>query len=347
MKVYQIRTPGEGEYVEIETPVPVGDEVLVKVAYCGICGTDYALSSGNSSFVRNGQVTYPLRLGHEWSGYVAAVGPDVTHVKVGDPVVSDNNFTCNECEHCQRGDYGACVTRRNVGTINPYWPGAFAQYFLAPARHIYKLADNISVKDAALCEPLSVAYGGINKMTITPDSIVVVIGTGCIGLAAAALALYEGAGQVYLVGLNAFKLERAKQVGVTDVIDTSKDDPVEKLLALTGGRYADYILECSGNPVTVTQALNMVAPRGTITLIGFYEQDLSGFPVDTLVSKEVKLIGIMGEFGNMKAVVDRMATGKLKLDGIITEMVTFDRCNEAMFPNDKRHIIKTMVKMEE
>lgn len=346
MKTFQTTAPGEGGYFDVPVPVLAADEVLVKVSYCGICGTDYALYSGNSSFVENGQVTYPIRLGHEWSGVVESVGSGVTKVKAGDPVVGDNFVSCNECPACLKGDYNNCTGRHNVGTIDLCWPGSFAEYYMVPERHVYKLAEGISLKEAALCEPLSVAYGGVRKMDMNEDSVVVVIGTGSIGMAAAALSRWKGAGQVYLIGRNSFKLEIAKSLGITGVINSKECDPVEELKRLTGGRLADYIIECSGNPSTVQQSLDLATRKGKIALVGFYESRLSGLEIDTLVSKEITLIGIMGEYGNLEAVANIMSEYDLKLSSVITEVVPFDKLKEAIVAEDKSRVIKTMVKME-
>lgn len=345
MKIYQAVAPDRGAFAEVPVPVPEGDQVLVQVHYCGVCGTDYALFSGNSSFVEQGQATYPIRLGHEWSGVVAKVGPAVQGLQPGDRVVGDNYVSCGVCPACLRQDYNFCTGRHHVGTINPCWPGAFAEYFLVPQRHVYKIADHLSLKDAALCEPLSVAYGGIRKMNITSDSVVVVVGTGCIGMAAAALARYRGAHQVYMVGRNPYKLSVAEKIGVTGVIRSDINDPETRLLALTGGRHADYILECSGNRGVMPAVLAMAAQKATVAVIGFYEQSLDGFAVDTLVSKELTFIGIMGEYGNLEAVSKIMAESDLKMSAAITELVDFSRCDAAFHPKDHSRIVKTVICM--
>ena len=345
MKVYQTLGPGIGGFCEVETPIPVKDQVLVKISYCGVCGTDYALFSGNSSFIHNNQATYPIRLGHEWSGIVAAVGGEVQKVQIGDSVVGDNYVSCGECPACLRQDYNYCTGRNHVGTINPCWPGAFAEYFLVPERHVYKLADSVSLLEAALCEPLSVAYGGIKKMNITEDSIVVVIGTGCIAMSAAALARYKGAGQVYIIGRNKYKLNVGETLGVTGTINSTEVDIEEELLRKTGGRYADFILECSGNPATVEQSLQLAAQKATVALIGFYERPLTELNIDTLVAKELTLVGIMGEYGNLEAVSKIMAEYDLRLTQVITEQISFEDCDKAFHPESHQKIIKTMIQM--
>ena len=181
MKVLIAKGGAQGEIVSLPVPAVTENTVLVKVCYCGICGTDQDLFSGQCSFVENGQVTYPLRLGHEWSGVVSAVGEGVTEFKSGNPVVGENAVTCGTCEACLRGDYAHCHHMLNVGTIEPVYDGAFCEYYLIPKHHLHKIPEGISLKAASLSEPLSVAYGGIKRMKITEDSTVAVIGSGCIG----------------------------------------------------------------------------------------------------------------------------------------------------------------------
>lgn len=256
MKVFQAIAPKQGAFTEKQIPTPVEDQILVKVSYCGVCGTDYDLFSGESSFVKNKQATFPIRLGHEWSGVVAQVGPNVTRLKPGDRVVGDNYVSCGVCDACRAGDYNNCTGRNHVGTIDPCWPGAYAEYYLAPERHVYRLADHVSLQEASLCEPLSVAYGGIKKMQITEDTVVAVIGTGPIALSAAALALNLG-GKVYVIGRNDFKLEIAQKLGIHGTINCSRSDVAAALKELTGGRLADCILECSGNPDMVGEVIRI------------------------------------------------------------------------------------------
>lgn len=344
MKVFQAIAPKQGEFVEMQIPVPVEDQILVKVSYCGVCGTDYDLYSGESSFVKNGQTTFPIRLGHEWSGVVVQVGPKAKRLHPGDRVAGDNYVSCGVCEACLRGDYNNCTGRHHVGTIDPCWPGAYAQYYLAPERHVYRLADHVSLKEAALCEPLSVAYGGTKKMDITGESVVVVIGTGSIALSAAALALIRG-GQVYVVGRNAFKLENARKLGVHGTINCRECDVAQKLQEMTGGRLANYILECSGSPEMVNTVIHVAAPKAKATLLGFYNERPKDVDFSELVARELTMVGIMGEYGNLEAVTKIMAENDLKLHNIITGEVPFERCAEALLPEDPHRVIKTIVKI--
>lgn len=346
MKVFHATAPKQGAFIEVDTPKPAADQILVKICYCGVCGTDYDLFSGESSFVKTGKATYPIRLGHEWSGIVAEVGDAVTKVKPGDRVVGDNYVSCGKCAACQAGDYNNCTGRMHVGTIDPCWNGAFAEYFLMPERHVYKLADNISLKEAALCEPLSVAYGGTKKMNIRPDSVVTVIGTGPIGLSAVALAVREGA-QVYVLGRNDKKLQIALKMGASGIINVQKCDPVACLKEKTGGRLADYILECCGNEQVLNEVIRIAAQKAVAALIGFYNNAPKEVDFSTVVEKEMTLIGIMGEYGNLEAVSKLMAEKDMKLSEMITAERPFDECGEALSVEDRSGVVKTIIKISE
>lgn len=344
MKVFQAIAPNQGAFTEKRCPIPVEDQVLIKVSYCGVCGTDVDLFSGNSGFVKNNLATYPIRLGHEWSGVVAQVGPKVTRIKIGDRVVGDNYVTCGKCDACKAGDYNNCTGRNHVGTIDPCWPGAYAEYYLAPERHVYRIADHVSLKEAALCEPLSVAYGGIKKMNITSRSVVAVIGTGPIAMSAAVLAANRG-GRVYVIGRNAFKLKIAEGLGVTGVINSADGDIAAALCALTGGSLADFILECSGSPEMVNEMVRIAAPKAMAALIGFYNTQPREVDFNGIVSKEMTLVGIMGEYGNLEAVSKIMAENDLKLSRIVTSVVPFKDCAAALAPKNPREVVKTIVEI--
>lgn len=344
MKVFQAIAPNQGAFIETQVPTPVEDQILVKVSYCGVCGTDYDLFSGESSFVKNRQATFPIRLGHEWSGVVAQVGPQVKGLKVGDRVVGDNYVSCGVCEACKAGDYNNCTGRNHVGTIDPCWPGAYAEYYLAPERHVYRLADHVSLQDASLCEPLSVAYGGIKKMHITDQTVVAVIGTGPIALSAAALALNRG-GKVYVIGRNDFKLEIAQRLGIHGTINCSRCDVAEALKEMTGGCLADCILECSGNPDMVGAVIRIAAQKAVAALIGFYNVNPQQVDFSTMVSKEMTMIGIMGEYGNLEAVSKILAENDLKLSEIVTSVVPFEECGIALAPENPRRVVKTIVRI--
>ena len=342
MKVLMSYGKYQGEIVELPVPEIKEDEALVKVHYCGICGTDQDLFSSECSFAEDGLVTYPVRLGHEWSGIVVQTGKDVTNVQKGDKVVGDNGVACQECENCKKGLYDKCLHLLNVGTIDPVYDGAFCEYFVIPARHLHKIPHNLPLKTASLAEPFSVAYGGIKRMNITSKSTVAVIGTGCIGMAAVVLAKCLGAKEVFMIGRNPQKLEVAKKLGAT-VINNRETDAVKKLYELTEGKGADFVLECSGAKNTYCQAIEMAAFRATVALIGFYAEKEDGVNVDSLVAKGLNIFGVMGESDIMAGVLAMLEKYQPDLSPIITDELLFDDCLKGFTRKNYPNSIKTTV----
>ncbi len=344
MKVFL--SEGYGKYSFADMPVPKASEdmVLVKVCYCGICGTDQDLFSSECSFVENGQMTYPARLGHEWSGIVEEVGSNVTEFKKGDRVVGDNAITCGKCAECKAGNFVGCKHAFNVGTINPAYDGAFAEYFIIPKRHLHKIPDNLSLKEASLTEPLSVAYGGIKRMNITKDSVIVIIGTGCIGMSAVVLLKALGAEKVIMIGRNSEKLKAAAKLGA-EIINSKTSDPEAEIKKITDGKGADYVLECSGAEGTFKQAIEMAAFRGTVALIGFYDSKETDVNIDNIVSKALNMFGVMGTTGDMNGALEILNGHSFDLLPIITEELAFDDCAKGFVRENYPNAIKLTVKI--
>ncbi len=322
MKALTVTGPWKIDYGPVEMRPLEDDEVLIKVMYTGVCATDIAIFTGDCSFVRSGEITYPCRIGHEFAGIVAKTGPKVTKFKVGDRVITDNGVKCGKCDACLRGDYANCKNDRSVGTIN-CWPGAFAEYMYMPERHTYHLSDNIDFKQAALIEPISMAVGAMRSYEVTSDSVVAVIGTGPIGIGTAALAKKRGAKKVIIVGRTPWKLDVGKQCGADFAVCTKDGDPVEQVRALTGGLGVDYTVETSGGLDTPMQAIQMTKKKGTVALVAFYEHPIPNFEIDAWTARSTRVIGVMGEPGNMQMSEHEFATG-LNLEPIITQIVDFD-----------------------
>ena len=346
MKVFISEGYGKSSFADMPIPAPTKNEVLVRICYCGICGTDQDLFSSECSFAENGEVTYPVRLGHEWSGIVEAVGENVTNFKKGDKVVGDNAVTCGKCEACQNGDYANCAHMLNVGTIDPVYDGAFSEYYIIPQHHLHKIPDGISLKEASLAEPLSVAYCGIKKMKITDKSTVAVIGTGCIGMAAVVLAKCLGAKTVVMVGRNPKKLAVAEALGAK-TINVKNCDAVQEIYDLTDGHGADFVLECSGAKETFKQAIDMSAFRGVIALIGFYEHRENEVNIDQIVAKALTMFGVMGEMDNMSGALEILRKHTPDMSPIITDELDFDDCVKGFILKNYPDAVKIAVKITE
>ena len=342
MKAITIFGPNDARMVDEPRPEVGPRDALVRVAYSGVCGTDLAILSGEMGLVKDGSIKYPVRIGHEWSGVVEELGSEVTRFRKGDRVVSETAVTCGVCPACQRGDYGKCRATRSLGTIN-HWPGSFAEYMLMPERHLYKLGDSIPLDEAALIEPACVALAGATKIDFSSRPSVLVIGTGAIGLAAVALCKAYGSPLVMLSGRKESKLEAGRAMGADAVVNASREEVAAFVKERTGGRGADAILETSGNPAVIGSLPSLAAQRAVVPLIGFYERKIDGFDIDAFVSREIRLMGIMGEFFLVPKVIELLAAKRLSLRPVITHRFPFDKTIEAMMTAQDK--AETKIKM--
>ena len=329
MRALQITSPGRVDEVDVPIPTIKDDELLIRVAYSGICATDYEILGGEMALVKEGKIRYPVRFGHEWSGIVEKVGSKVMRFVPGDRVISDSGVTCGTCDACLKGDYAKCPDIKSIGTVN-CWDGSFAEYIHIPERHLYKLPDSISLNEAALIEPSCISMVAISKMPDIAGKIVLVIGTGAIGMTAVAFAKYSGASRVILSGRTDAKLDIGKSLGADRVVNITRENLADAVLAETNGYGVYGTIETSGNIDAVAQCPELTEERGVIAYVGFYDKKVSNYPVDTIVSREQTVSGVMGHFGTPQLVIDAMKTGKINLMPIVTHLIPFNQVKEAM-----------------
>lgn len=336
MKALTVTGREQIELSDVLIPSLKPDEILCRVVCCGICGTDIAIYNGETTLIRDGLIKYPVRIGHEWSGQVARVGSGVTGFKPGDRVVADNGITCRQCAACISGDINGCENIKSVGTVN-CWDGSFAEYIVIPQCHLFHLPDDISYENGATIEPLTVAYAGIIKRKITSDTIVAVIGTGAIASAAVALAKTLGAGKIIAVGRNETKLQRLKLLGADETVNNVKTDAGEEVFRLTVGHGADFVLETSGAPPTVEQAIDVASNGADLSMIGFYESEIPSLTFNRFVTKKLVMHGIMGGLGLVPIITDFMSRTGLTLESMITRRIDFEQAPEYFRRNRELH----------
>ena len=182
--------------------------------------------------------------------------------------MSESGVACGECEYCLEGDYGYCEHGRSVGTID-CWDGSFAEYMLMPERHLFKLPDEISLDEAALIEPASIALAGLIQSNVEFGSTVLIIGTGPVGLSAVPMAKAMGVKKLIISGRKPYKLDIAKKVGADTAVNVTCEDLKEIVMKETGGKGVDIVIETSGNIGTLNQCVQLVRKKGMIALIGF------------------------------------------------------------------------------
>ena len=254
MKVAVMLGIGKMGFEERDIPQPKDDEVLVKLEYVGICGSD--LHYYESGAIGDYVVKPPFVLGHEPGGTVVEVGKNVTHLKVGDRVALEPGKTCGHCEFCKTGRYNLCPDV--VFFATPPVDGVFQEYVAHEAGLCFKLPDNVSTMEGALIEPLAVGFHAARQGGAQAGQVAVVTGAGCIGLVSMMALKAMGVSKVYSVDVMDKRLDKALELGADGVINGSREDAVKKVMELTGGMGCDLVIETAGTEITTRQAVQRV-----------------------------------------------------------------------------------------
>ena len=328
MKAFIAKEPGVTEFIEVEKPKIGPKDILAKVKYAGICATDIALITGDTTFVREGMAEYPIRIGHEWSGEIVEVGSEVKTLKPGDRVVAENGVPCFDCPTCWQGDSAHCPNGKSVGTINTY-DGCFAEYMKMPERLTYKLDDSVDLMEAALIEPASIAMAGIIKSGVKFGDQVMVIGTGPIGLSGVGLLKAIGC-SVILVGRRDSKLEIGRQMGADYLLNSATQNISEELKKITPTGRVCAVFETSGNVEIFKDTANFIKIGGNVVIIGFFEKLLQDFNIDKFVVNDVNLLGVAGTGGSMPGIIELLKHKRVSFAPMISAVYEFDRTKEAV-----------------
>jgi len=259
---------GEIKYEEKGIPEIENDEVLIKVAYVGICASDIHIMEGR---LPERVISPPQILGHEFSGEVVRKGKEVRSLNEGDRVVVHPWGNCGECHFCRRGQENLCTNPFNIVT-NPR-TGAFAEYAIAKGKQVYKLPMNISLDIAALVEPTSIAVHAMDLSNIKPGFSVGILGGGMIGIRCLQLTQKMGASVIILSEPIKFRREIARQLGADIVLDPNEDDVGETIRDVTDGLGVDTCIEAVGTQETCQQAMRLVKNGGTVLIVGFAPLD--------------------------------------------------------------------------
>jgi L-iditol 2-dehydrogenase len=302
------------ELVDLPLPRPARDELLVRVEACGICGSDVHGYDGSS-----GRRIPPIVMGHEAAGTVAALGPDARGAKEGDRVTFDSTIYCGECEFCRRGEMNLCARRQVLGVSTPEYrrAGAFAEYVVVPSRIVHPLPASIGFHEAAMIEPLAVAVHAVSLSEIPENGAALVVGAGMIGLLVLQALREAGCVRVYVADIDDSRLELAKQLGAAYAINARTADPVSELQRLTSGAGVDAAFEAVGASATVKAAIESVRKGGTVVLIGNIAPQVE-IPLQTVVSREIRLHGSASSSGEYPRCIDMLARGAVDVKPLIS-----------------------------
>ena len=341
MKVAIMTDVAKVELTEREIPKPKDDEVLVKVEYVGVCGSD--LHYYEAGGIGPNIVKPPFVLGHEAGGTVVEVGADVKHLKVGDRVIINQVTSCGHCYPCSIGRTNCCDDLHVLGV---HVEGGMAEYFCHPADMLVKIPDGMSWVQAAMAEPLTISLHGIHRGGLKAGEYCAIIGAGPIGLAAAMVAQAYGAHAI-LLDLVQERLDFAKSLGVEYTINSGKEDANARVHEITGGEGAQQVMECSGANPAIRSTLDLVSHAGRITFTGWPKKETS-LPTDTITRKEIDLRGARTSAGEFPEALELIATKKVDMLKLLTKTVKLEEVPETIIDIEKNpgSYMKVVVTME-
>jgi (R,R)-butanediol dehydrogenase / meso-butanediol dehydrogenase / diacetyl reductase len=335
------------EEVAVPAP-PKADEVQIKVAYCGICGSDLHEYLAGPIFIPT--EPHPLTghsgktiLGHEFSGTVVAVGADVTSVKVGDNVAPDACQHCGTCVTCREGRYNVCESLAFTGLMAD---GAFTSYVNVPANVCFVLPEGFNMEAAALIEPIATGFKAVRQAGTILGETAVIFGAGTIGLGTMMCAKAAGAGKLIVVEMSASRKALAKECGADVVLDPTECDVIAEIKKMTGGSGADVSFECIGNVKTGPLAVEAIRNNGRAIIVGIFEEP-SAFNFFSLSATDKKVIGTLAyTMDDFKGVCSLLANGAISAEPMITGKIALDDIIDKGFEelvNNKDAHIKILV----
>ncbi len=329
MLALRVVSPHLAEIQEVPDLVPGPGEILLDVERVGICGTDVELFTGEMAYYRSGRTTFPVQLGHEWTGTVTSVGVGVSTDWIGKRVTGDTMLGCGLCARCATGKTYLCDERIELG-ITDGWGGALAEQMLIPERFAFEVPDSISVAAAAMIEPAGNSLRCVEATGLHENQKLLILGSGTIGLLAAQFALAKNL-EVHIAGSRAPSLQLARELGVLHVhsIDEVKADE---------SRQYDAVIDASSDGETPALALQKVLPGGCVVLIG-----LSAAPslVDTRIAvlQDVTVVGILSASPGLQGAIDYFESGAVDPEPLISEVIGLgevaDRLKGKRGPNAK------------
>lgn len=327
MRALSIVHPGASRVVEVDPPALGGNDVLVRVACCGVCGTDVHIFRGEYLG------TYPIVPGHECAGTIEAMGSEVTGIAVGDRVALEPNLSCGRCEACLNNRQNFCEQWQAVGVT---LPGGMAEYVVAPREALFDIGD-LSFEAAAFMEPLSCVIHGLGKLTVDPGARAAVLGAGPIGMQLLRTLRTLGAGAVTVVDHNRSRLDFARSDGAAAVLDDIDELETD---------YYDCVIEAAGVPTLLAAALRAVRHGGEVLLFGVAPQGVeAAITPFQLFRKGVTIHGSYTSVRNSYQALRLLASERVRVDDLISHRVPLDRFEEGvtLIEEGRGGVMKVMI----
>ena len=343
MKALVKTKPGKGfmEIKAVADPEPEENEVLIRIAAAGICGSDVHFYDGSLT-----HCIPPVILGHEFSGEIVQIGSAVANYSVGDRVVSEpHKGGCGVCRFCRTGQTEVCPDKRAIGYKID---GAFAPYITMPEGSLYRIPDHLAFEHAALAEPLAVVIKGVLERTkVYPEDFVVVLGCGPVGLLAANAVKAAGARGVMITGTNQdedTRLAAARRMDIDHVLNVQQDNIEEAVLSLTDGSGADLVVEACGVETAIQQAFDIIRTDGRIAAVGHTGRDFLSVPWETGLHKAARVTwSFSSSSSSWERAVSMLGGQKIEADQIVSHTFPLEDWEAAFASLEKLEAIKTLL----
>ena len=326
---------------EVPTPQPGPGEVLVKIKYIGVCGSDIHVYHGTHPFT-----SYPVTQGHEVSGLVEKIGEGVTGLTPGQKVTIQPQVVCGECYPCRHGKYNLCEKLKVMGFQTT---GTASEFFCVDARKITPLPENLSLEEGAMIEPLAVAVHAVRRAGDVRGMDICVLGAGPIGILTAQVAKGMGARKVMITDISDIRLAKAAEVGIDVCINTRDRDFAEAFVAFFGPDKADVIYDCAGTDLTMDQAIQNARKGSTIILVAVFGSRAS---VDLAVLNDHELdlnTTMMYRGEDYVKAIDMVSRGEVQLRSLISRVFPFSRYLEAYqyIDENRESTMKVLIDVQE
>lgn len=342
MKVVYLTEPGKMEIVEEPVPEAGQGQVLVRIEYNGICGSDV-------HFFKDGRVgdcvlTDKFVLGHEVSGTVVELGEGVENLNVGDRVALEPGYACGKCEFCKSGRYNLCPDVKFFAA--PPVRGALQEYVAHPADMCFKLPDNVSTMEGALVEPLAVGLHATGLGNVGLGQSVLILGAGCIGLVTLLSARARGASKIIVADLYEKRLEYAREMGADVTINAQTEDVSGRIREILK-EGPDVVLETAGSPATIAQTAHIAKRGGTIVLVGMSAQSEISYNFFQIMEKEATVKCVFRYRNLYPTAIAAIASGSINVKQIVTHEFSLEDSNLAFdtVVKDARNVVKGIIKM--
>jgi L-iditol 2-dehydrogenase len=338
-----LERPGKMVIKDAEVPIPKSNEVLIKVGYVGICGSDvHGFQYG--PYIPPKDPNQTIGLGHEIAGIVEAVGDKVTKFKVGDRVCIEPGIPCYKCEFCLEGHYNVCPDVDFMAT-QPNYKGALTNYLAHPEDMTFALPDNMSLIEGALVEPAAVGVHAAEMAGELLGKKVVILGSGCIGLMTVQAAKLMGAAEIVVIDVLENRLQMSEKLGATAIFDGREPSVIESTKAIVGEYGADVVFETAGAIATAKMALQLVKRRGKILIVGTIPGET---PVDFLkINREVTIQTVFRYANDYPKTISMISKGVFDVENIADRYFEYENTQEAFefSVNNKQELIKGVIRV--